>query len=283
MKNLITILVCSTIILNGQNNPGAKQISLSNSDIAQSNDVFSLFNNPAGLAQLNWQELGIFYSPAPFGLTELANGYIAFNQPTSLGSFSFGAMAYGFELYRESKILFGYSNKFQSNFFYGFTFNLHYVNIKNYGNDLAYFLNLGTLFYIFNDLRFGFYIENLNRATFSKDKEQIPTYIKTGFSYDLLPELSLNISVEKDLRYKASIQFGIDYDLIEYLSVRTGFSKNPAKYSAGLGINYSSFSLDYAFFSHNDLGLTHQLGLIISFETNLSRRKAIRDFLGVND
>jgi len=51
-----------------------RQVALSNSDVAQCNDVFSLFNNPAGSSQLtgeNW----VIYSPAPFGLKELANGY----------------------------------------------------------------------------------------------------------------------------------------------------------------------------------------------------------------
>ena len=41
----------------GQFNPGARQISLSNSDVALSNDVFAVFNNPAGLSQFNWQSV----------------------------------------------------------------------------------------------------------------------------------------------------------------------------------------------------------------------------------
>ena len=42
--------------------PGARQVSLSHSDIALSNDDFSIFKNPAGLAQINWREIGIYYS-----------------------------------------------------------------------------------------------------------------------------------------------------------------------------------------------------------------------------
>lgn len=283
MKTLFAIIIFINFIALGQFKPGAKQISLSNSDVALSNDVFSLFNNPAGLSQINWREVGIYYSPAPFGLSELANGYIAYIEPTSFGSLSAGAMSYGFELYRESKFLLGYSNHFQKKFFYGLTFNFHTVNIQNYGNDFSYYLNLGTLVYLQNNLRFGFFIDNLNRATFSNEKEQISTLLKSGFSYDALPELSINLSVEKDVRYKPSFQFGIDYDIIDYISLRTGYSNNPANYSVGIGINYSMFNLDYAMFSHNDLGLTHQFGLIINFESISNRRKAIRDFLGVKE
>jgi len=283
MKNLVITIILINSFVYGQFNPGAKQISLSNADVALSNDVFSSFNNIAGLAQLNWRELGIYYSPAPFGLSELSNGYLAYLEPTDFGSFSLGAMTYGFELYRESRFLISYSNKMFDKFFYGFSFNLHSVNIKNYGNDFAIYLNVGSLIYLMKDLRFGFFVENINRASFSAEKEQIPTVLHAGFSYDLLKEISLNISLEKDLRYKPSLQFGIDYDLIDNLSFRFGFSNNPAKYSFGTGINYSMFNLDYAFLSHSDLGLTHQFGLIINFNSISSRKSAIRNYLGVND
>ncbi len=283
MKNLFIALTIFNLNILGQFNSGAKQIALNNSDVALSNDVFSAFNNISGLAQLNWRELGIYYSPAPFGLTELANGYLAYLEPTSFGTLSFGAMTYGFELYRESRFMTGYSNKIFNNFFYGLSINVHSVNIKNYGNAFAFYLNVGSLVYLMKDLRFGFFIDNINRATFSNEKEQIPTVFHAGFSYDIIKELAINLSVEKDLRYEPSLKFGLDYDLIEYLSIRSGFSNHPSNYSTGIGINYSMLNLDYALFSHNDLGLTHQFGLIINFGSILSRKTEIRKFLGVSD
>jgi hypothetical protein len=99
-----------------QYNPGSKQIAMSNSDVALSNDVFSLFNNPAGLAQMNWRELGIYYSPAPFGFSELANGYISYHEPFDFGSVGIGAMTYGFDLYRENKISVGFSYNYLNKF-----------------------------------------------------------------------------------------------------------------------------------------------------------------------
>jgi hypothetical protein len=50
----------------------------------------------AGLAQLNWREVGVYYSPVPFGLTELSNGYAAYHEPFSFGSLAVGGMTYGF-------------------------------------------------------------------------------------------------------------------------------------------------------------------------------------------
>lgn len=283
MKLSFTIIIFCALTLSAysQYNPGAKQISLSNSDVALSNDVFALFNNPAGLSQMNWREIGIYYSPAPFGLTELANGYVAYNEPTNIGSFAVGGMSYGFELYHEAKITLGYSYNYQNIFFAGIAVNYQNVSIRNYGDDGAFFINAGGLAYITNSLRFGFVIQNLNKATFGKDNNQIPMVFNSGVSYDVLDEMSVNFSIEKDIEYKASLQFGINYDIIDNLSLRTGFSNEPSKYSAGIGINYSIFSLDYAIFTHNDLGLTHQAGVLISFEKDGTRNKMIKKYLGL--
>lgn len=280
MKYLCILILSSSIAL-AQFNPGAKQISLSNADVALSNDVFSLFNNPAGLSQLNWREIGIYYSPAPFGLSELANAYVAFNEPFSFGSVALGGMTYGFELYRESKIIMGYSYNYQNKFFAGAALNYHTLSIQNYGNDNAFYFNLGGLVYLSDDFRFGFSFYNINRASFGNNDDQIPVVLNSGFSYDILKSFSINVALEKDISYKTSLMFGVDYDIIEYLSLRSGFSNEPSRFSAGIGINYSIVSLDYAMFTHNDLGLTHQVGLIVSFDKVLNRKEQIRNHLGI--
>lgn len=283
MKLFYTIIIICTISLSAysQYNPGAKQISLSNSDVALSNDVFSLFNNPSGLSQMSWREVGVYYSPAPFGLSELANGYVAYHEPSDIGSFAIGGMSYGFDLYRESKFALGYSYNFQNKFFVGLAINYQTISIQNYGNDGALFFNLGGLAYITNLFRVGFSVQNINRATFGNEDDQIPMILNTGLSYDVVDELTLNFALEKDIKYKTSFQFGVNYDIIENISLRSGFSNEPSKYNVGIGINYLMFSLDYAMFTHNDLGLTHQAGVIVSFGRDESRSKSIRKNLGL--
>lgn len=282
-KILITgILFLFYTVTFAQYLPGARQISMGNSDVAKADDIFTLFNNPAGLSHLGWREVGIYYSPAPFGLSELANGYVAYNEPFSFGSIALGGMTYGYELYRETKILLGYSYNYENKFFGGIAINYLTTSIQNYGSDAAFYINLGVLAYLSERFRLGFAFENANRASIGNEKNQIPVVLKSGISYDLLEEFSFNIAAEKDLEYKTSFQFGFEYNIIEHLALRSGFSNEPAKYSAGVGINYSIFSLDYAFFTHQDLGLTHQAGLLISFGKEGSRNSMIRKHLGIN-
>ena len=109
MKRLLykfTIVLFTSLQCFPQINPGARQIALSHSDVALSNDAFSIFNNPAGLA----------HSPSPFGMKELANGFGAYTEPTTFGTLSAGFMIYGFELYKETKMALGYGNKIANYF-----------------------------------------------------------------------------------------------------------------------------------------------------------------------
>lgn len=263
---IFLVILWSTVYF-PQINPGAKQVSLSNSDLAKCGDVFALYNNPAGLSQIKWREIGIYYSPAPFGLSEMSNAFAAYSEPFSFGSIALGAMTYGFDLYRENKFTAGYSFNYQDKFLAGVSFNLHTVSIKNYGHASAFYINAGGIANLNNFLRWGFFLENINRASFGNDDNQIPVVFNTGFSYDVLKNLTLHLALEKDIIQNASVKFGLEYNLIKYLSLRTGFANEPSKFSAGIGINYSPFRFDYAVFTHQELGLTHQFGLILSFNS----------------
>lgn len=263
----------------GQVSPGARQIALSHSDAAFSNDVFALFTNPSGLAQINWRELGVYYSPSPFGVDELANAYAAYIEPFSFGNIAIGYMQYGFELYKENKIALGFSRNIDNKFFIGITGLYQNLSIERYGSDNTFTLNVGGLYYLSGITRVGLYAHNLFRATYGSDPDQIPFVLGFGASYDFSNEITFNGSVEKEIDFEPSFRFGVEYSLIEYLTLRSGFMSEPSSYSVGIGIHYSSLNLDYAFFSHPDLGLTHQMGIIIDFNPTSSRKEKIKQYL----
>jgi len=285
MMNLckITIFILLVIQFKGlaQINPGAKQIALSHSTVALANDVFAIFNNPSGTAQQNWREIGIYYSPSPFGLSKLANGAGVYHEPTSFGSFSIAFTTYGFELYRETSFILAYAYNLSNQFFFGFAATYNNLTIEKYGTDNAISFSLSALTYLSENLRIGLMIDNVSRSSYGNEKDQIPVLMDFGFSYDLLKVISLNTSIQKELDRKASIRFGVDYEIIRYLNLRLGAMNEPSSFSAGIGINYSLFEIDYALFNHQDLGFTHQMGIIIHFGENLSRTERIRKYLGI--
>ena len=281
-KTTLFILLAIQFNSSAQINPGAKQIALSHSSVASPNDVFAIFNNPSGIAQQNWREIGIYYSPSPFGLSKLANGAGVYHEPTTIGSFSIAFTTYGFELYRESSFLLSYAYNLSNSFFFGVTTRYHNLKIERYGSDNALSFSISSLAYLTNKWRIGFMIDNVTRSTYGKEKDQIPVVMDLGSSFDLLNTVTLNASVQKELDRNASIRIGIDYEIIRYINLRLGAMNEPSSFSAGVGINYSLFEIDYAVFNHQDLGFTHQMGVIIHFGDDLARNERIRNNLGIN-
>lgn len=250
-----------------QMNPGARQIALSNSDAAIDADVFSAFNNPACLSGVTDRELGAFYSPSPFGLKELSNAAAAYTEPLPIGTLSAGVSTFGFSLYRKNNFVLAYAVKVPG-MSLGLCLNLHNLTIRNYGSDNSLVLNPGILIPLIRELNWGFSVQNILNASIGQESGQIPRVIFSGFSYKPYRTIMLNAAVEKVTGSPLSVRAGIEYDIIKYISLRVGISTEPDRFSAGAGINYSFLKFDYAVFTHQDLGLTHQIGTVLSFSAN---------------
>lgn len=248
-----------------QVNPGARQVALSHSDVAVSNDVFGLFNNPAGLASINSRQAGIYYSPSPFGVNELSNAYGAYIEPLSFGSLSMGFMIYGFTLYKETKVSLGYGKIIGSNFAVGLTAIYKNISIQNYGNKGFLLFNAGGIAKLNKSINLGFSVENFTRTSAVEEDNQFPVVLWSGLSYKVIDELQTFIAVKKELNYSPSLRLGAEYNLFEYIQLRFGAGNEPNIFSGGIGIIYQLFQFDYAVSSHPDLGLTHQFGLIVRF------------------
>jgi hypothetical protein len=262
---LFTFLILLLLLFSlfGQNNAGAKQIALANSNIALENNVFAIFNNPAGLGLVNSREFGIYYSPSPFGIKELSNAYLAYLEPSSFGNLSIGAYTYGFELYRENQLNLAYSTKFSDNIYLGLTTFYHSVHIDRYGNSGVFNIKIGGIFILNQNFSLGFSLHNPLR--FNKTKIELPLIYLAGFSYTPIKNSSLNFAVVKEMDFPVSVKFGIEYEIIEYLQLRVGTQNEPDIYSGGIGIFYSFMNLNYAITSHPELELSHQVDLIITF------------------
>lgn len=260
---IIIAIIVSSVIACPQMNPGARQIALSNSDAALMGDVFSGFNNAAGLSGAAQRELGAFYSPSPFGLKELSNAAVAYMEPLSFGTLSCGVSTYGFSLYRKNNFIISYAGTLPG-FSLGLSLNLHNLTIRNYGSGNSLTINSGIIVSLLKELDWGFSVQNLLHTSIGNEEGQLPQSFISGISFRPSNDIMLNAAVEKVRDYPASFRTGIEYDIIKYISLRIGLSTEPDRFSAGAGINYSFLKFDYAVFTHQDLGLTHQIGTVLS-------------------
>lgn len=253
---------------------GAKPIALGGAFTSLANNSNAVYYNPAGISQLPFREISIFYSPAPFGLKELANGSINYVEPTKYGAFGLSAKSYGFELYKEITATLSYANNYKKKIYYGANFNYYNLKIQNYGSDATFGIDIGVLAYLTDFLRWGFSAYNLNRPSIGTQNDKLPQVYRTGLSVQLPSRNDVNfiLDFEKDTRYTATVKAGIEYTLYNMVDLRAGIGTEPTKFSAGIGFYYSMFEIDYGFYNHQDLGLTHQGTVTINFGGDKGRK-----------
>jgi hypothetical protein len=252
---------------------GARAVAMNGAFTSVSNSSLAIFYNPAGLGQMKYRDFSVFYSPAPFGLSELSTAAVTFAQPMRYGIFGAGIRTYGFELYRETNALLSYGNGYKKKLFYGFNLNFYHLNIQNYGSAFSFGVDAGTMAYINKYLRWGFFGKNITGAKIGESREKIAQVYRTGLNYKPLNEAGLMLEIEKDVKYPVSVRAGFEYTLMDYVDLRAGVGNEPASFTGGIGINYNIFQLDYALYKSQDLGITHQGSLTVNFGGIIGRRE----------
>jgi hypothetical protein len=181
-----------------------------------SNNSSAIFYNPAGLGQIKYREFSAFYSPSPYGLSELKTGALSYAEPFSFGVFGLAAKTYGFELYKETNIILSYGNNFKGRIFYGLNVNYFNINIKNYNSASSFGLDVGSMAYINEYLRWGFFAKNLTGSTIGESKEKIAQVYRTGFTVQPRSDINFILEIEKDVKHPISVRAGLEYSFTRF-------------------------------------------------------------------
>jgi hypothetical protein len=253
---------------------GARPISLNGAFTSIADNSQAIFYNPAGLGQMYDREIAFFYSPAPYGLTELSTAALTYCEPTiKYGTFGIGIKTYGFELYRELNVLLSYGNSYKDKIFYGLNLNFYNLKIENYNSASSFGFDFGAMAYLHKYVRWGFIAKNVTGAKIGESKEKIVQVYRTGFDFVPLQNINLAFEIEKDVKYPLSFRSGIEYAVLDYVDLRFGVGSEPTTFTGGIGLSYNLFTLDYALTKSPDLGITHQGTLSINFGGIAGKKK----------
>jgi hypothetical protein len=276
---------------------GARASALAGSFSSNTNDVMSIFYNPAALSTLNKSQVNAgFYKylldinagNAAYGQKLKNSGYIGAGiryinygsfdkfdeQSNNLGTFSANELA----------LSLGYSNVYSKNFHYGINMKFIYSGIDEFtSTGLA--ADIGLL-YLIPSTQWNFGLSLLNAgfqlSEYNTTKEDLPVDLRVAVSKKL-EHLPLNIHFEFDNlvsyeenffdRFK-NLSIGGEFDLSDYVQFRlgydnslrqdlkTGSSLGIAGFSAGFGIKFlESYSLDYSFNSMGNVGSTQSFNI----------------------
>ena len=238
-----------------------KSAAMSNASVTLS-DIWSIYSNQAGLGNLENISIGAFHQSG-FIKEQNVQG-IAFAIPTKTGTIGASYSYYGYSQYNEMQAGLAFGRSFTKYFSVGIQLNYIYTHIAdNYGTEDAVNFEIGILSEPIDNLVIGTHVYNPLRSKLGE--EEIPTYFDMGISYLFSEKILLAIGTEKDLDYDAIFKAGIDYQIIEYVSVQAGISTNPARYSFGIGLHYLNIDAQVGFRNHQTLGFTPSFTLSYGF------------------
>lgn len=231
-------------------------------------DLWSMFNNQAGLADLRQTGAGI-YAENRFLMKELSRGAIGFVLPVkNAGVFAINYQYSGYSLYNESMAGLAYALSFNDRISAGI--QLDYLFIRqgeDYGNAHLVTFEAGFRALLYKNLVLGVHVFNPVHTRLSKyGPDRVPVILKGGLSYAFSEKALVSVETEKDLNQKACFRMGLEYHLIKPVFLRAGAGTAPFCYGFGLGLETGKFRLDISADRHQTLGFSPQLSLIYAFK-----------------
>lgn len=246
---------------------GGKGAAMANASVTFQ-DVFALTKNQAGIAFIDQVSVGIL-GEQRFLNNDIRHVGLVAAMPSSLGSFGLLVQQYGFDVYNEQKIGLAYSRKLAKNFAVGIQFDYLNTRIPEYGNQGVLTFEGGIQAEILENFWLGASIFNPIR-TQEQDSIGIvnSTKFNFGLSYLFSEKILIATEIEKDFQENAAVKVGLDYRIIEPVSLRLGVSTAPTLNSFGIGIHLKQIRLDFAASYHQVLGFTPTFSMNYNFAKN---------------
>ena len=248
--------------------------AMSGAYAAQSEDISSIFYNPAGIIGVSRYNALLAQETLYSGLSDgssLSRMAVGFGMPIMFGGSYRGTFGFGYDtlsldsLYSESRMRLAYARPFGENFWFGLA--LARLGIT-YGSDeytainpvlasatgaSAMGLDIGAI-YSKGDIDFGLSIQNANQPDLGiQYPNPVDRKISLGLALKreaLAWDLDL-VSTGGDMRLKTGVELLVLREaLSDKLRARGGFSLGSRDYrsaTAGFGYRAGSYTIDYAF------------------------------------
>ncbi len=276
----------------------ARGAAMANNLIAVKGDVNAIYYNPAVLSGIDGEQWTLNYVDH---LLDFQAGQVAYTrQHNSLGNLAVGLIYFNYGDFDETDEFgdktgstFGatefalgatIANTLGDGFDYGLNLKYVFSSLDSYNaSGMAIDAGLIYTFPYVDDLQFGINISNLGFVldTYQEAEGKMPLYMRVGFSKKLahlplmfmasLNDLTLKTDNSSDVIKRFSL--GGEFDVNENFKLRIGYNNGVnqnvkplegtafAGISAGLGILWRKFRLDYAFSTYGGLGNLNRLGV----------------------
>lgn len=154
--------------------------------------------------------------------------------------------------------------------------NAKYISSQIKESATAFAFDCGAMYPVSSRLTAGFSLQNVGtKMKFVSEEDALPLNIKLGGSYLLNPSWIVALDAIAPIDNDAYFAAGTEYSRTISSSVsaagRFGYNMRNKDtgglngLTAGLGITYLTYTLDYAFVPYGDLGNTHRISFKVDF------------------
>ncbi|WP_164112768.1 MULTISPECIES: DNA-binding protein [Sphingobacterium] len=144
--------------------------------------------------------------------------------------------------------------------------NYHQYQVKGYGGDQTFSLDLGFHFTISEMLAIGVLLRNVSSSSF---EDTIDQHIAQEGGLGLLYRFSKELLVTADVYYNTTqamdARAGLAYDIDRLFVLRAGVTAKPMQYFAGVGITLGKLIFDISSSFHARIGYSPQIALNYGF------------------
>lgn len=239
---------------------GARQVGLANASISMI-DFWSSFHNQASLGYIQNFSIGINQENR-FGLSELSNKTFGITIPSGNGSLGMVYSYYGYSDYNRHTIGLAYGMKLGPNISAGIQTDLFSTRAAtDYSNTHELTFEAGIMYRPVKGLNIGMHV--FNPLPNSLRDNDIPTVLQLGAAYDFTESFTTIIEMEAGNTASPCFRIASEYEFFSDFFVRGGIMSNPLGYAFGLGYSGMVFKTNIGFITHENLGLTPSLSLVI--------------------
>ena len=263
--------------------PSARITAMGGASSAISDEVWAAYYNPANLTMIDRVQVGTSYSKI-FNLSFLKNFFLAgtYPLPQKYGTLSASIQYFGVDYQGNNlngEYTFALSHAFilikdiHSSLSFGYSLKAYHWDLGesktfgDLGSSTTFGLDVGFRASVYSRTHLGVYLLNINTPQVGTTiKHDLPQRVVVGVAYQPYDGVTTSLDFNRLIGAKRTQVFaGAEFKVIKYLFLRFGATSNPNRLSTGLGIQITQFRFDYALLTHNELGLSHQFGLIFGF------------------
>ncbi len=281
---------------------GSRAISMGGAFVALGDDPSALYYNPAALRANRHFGITLNHIQLFSGFSDANYDFLGIVYPTlSAGSVGLGVMTagtggirefdeYSRELgeisYRESQAILGYAVDLPWNllgrFTLGSSIKILHQRVGDY-SDTGSGIDVGLLYrtkYI-EGFTIGANLQDIVGAEtkLQETSEKVDRTMMFGAAYSRRFENGsvLNLTAQYDIpeRDDNDMRFGAEFVFKDLLGVRVGYDSEQV--TAGIGIAWRGYQVDYGYFSRTDAGSSHPLTLSARIGASIEDRERVRE------